>query len=124
MASCNLSTRTSVAPARGRYLSGMSMRHQKGSLSAKGEAKRGRGANKLAGLPERDVNSRELLASEIQAIVKRLGLTRPKAAAVAKIPPTRMALLLDGKLFSFNERHLLAIRDRLRGEGGEADKTP
>jgi hypothetical protein len=87
--------------------------HQKGSLSAKHEAKRGRGASPMASLPERGPNEKELLAESIQATIKQRGLSPASAARLAGEPPTRMLLLLSGKLFSFTTRQLMKIRDRV-----------
>ena len=87
--------------------------HQKGSLSAKHEAKRGRGASPMAGLPERGPNARETLADEIYAVVKRRAFSPADAARAAGETPIRMSLLLTGKLYSFTERQLTRIRDRL-----------
>jgi hypothetical protein len=87
--------------------------HQKGSLSAKHEAKRGRGASPMATLPERGPNEKETLAEEIRAHVKRRGLTQAQAARHVAEPPARMLLLSAGKLYSFTVRQLTRIRDRL-----------
>ena len=91
--------------------------HQKGSLSAKHEAKRGRGASPLAGLPERAANERETIAEEIRALVKSRNLTVVQTAALAKLPPQRVALLLAGKLYSFTDHELLRLRKKIAGEG-------
>lgn len=90
--------------------------HQKGSLSAKGEAKRGRGASPMASLPERAPNEKELLAEQVRAHVKRRGLSPAEAAREAGEPPARMMLLTGGKLYSFTARQLTKIRDRLAAE--------
>ena len=90
--------------------------HQKGSLSAKHEAKRGRGASPMASLPERGPNEKELLAEDIRAHVKRRGLTQAQAAKAAGELPARMLLLSGGKFYSFTVRQLTKIRDRLAGE--------
>lgn len=82
-------------------------------MSSKKEAKRGRGASPMASLPQRDANAKELLAESIQASVKRRGLSPAAAARLAGEPATRMLLLLSGKLFSFTERQLAKIRDRV-----------
>ncbi|MDB4880721.1 MAG: hypothetical protein JWL60_2167 [Gemmatimonadetes bacterium] len=87
--------------------------HQKGSLSAKHEAKRGRGASPMATLPERGPNEKETLAEEIRAHVKRRGLTQAQAARHVAELPARMLLLSAGKLYSFTVRQLTRIRDRL-----------
>lgn len=86
---------------------------QKGSLSAKHEAKRGRGASPMASLPQRGANEKELLADAIRAHVKARGLSAAEAARAAGEPPARMLLLMGGKLYSFTERQLRKIRDRL-----------
>ena len=91
----------------------MAQRHQKGSLSAKGEAKRGRGASKMAGLPERGPNERELLAESIRAAVKSQELTVSAAAKLCGETPQRMSLLLGGKLFSFTTQKLTRILAKL-----------
>lgn len=91
----------------------MAQRHQKGSLSAKGEAKRGRGASKMAGLPERGPNERETLAASIATIVRQRGLSVAEAAKIAGEPAQRMSLLLTGKLFSFTTNRLGKIRGKL-----------
>lgn len=91
--------------------------HQKGSLSAKHEAKRGRGASPMASLPERGPNEKELIADEIRAHVKRRGLAPADAARAAGEPPARMMLLNGGKLYSFTARQLAKIRDRLAAGG-------
>jgi len=87
--------------------------HQKGSLSAKHEAKRGRGASPMASLPERGPNEKETVAEEIRSLVKRGGLTQAQAAKKAGELPARMLLLSGGKLYSFTLRQLAKIRDRL-----------
>jgi hypothetical protein len=87
--------------------------HQKGSLSAKHEAKRGRGASPMATLPERGPNEKELLAEQIRGHIKRRALTPAAAAKLAGELPARMMLLTGGKLFSFTARQLTRIRDRL-----------
>lgn len=87
--------------------------HQKGSLSAKHEAKRGRGASPMATLPERGPNEKEQLADEIRAHIRRRGLTSADAARHAGERPARMLLLSGGKLYSFTARQLVKIRDRL-----------
>lgn len=91
----------------------MAQIHQKGSLSAKHEAKRGRGASPMASLPERAPNEKELLADEIRAHVRRRGLSAAEAARHAGEPSARMLLLTGGKLYSFTVRQLTRIRDRL-----------
>jgi hypothetical protein len=91
--------------------------HQKGSLSAKHEAKRGRGASPMATLPERGPNEKELLADQIRAHIRRRGLSPAEAARHASELPARMMLLTGGKLFSFTIRQLTKIRDRLADEG-------
>jgi hypothetical protein len=91
----------------------MQQRHRKGSLSAKHEAKRGRGANPMAALPLRGPNEKELLAHDIRALVKIRKLTAAQAAHLAGEPATRMSLLLSDKLFSFTMRQLVKMRDRL-----------
>ena len=91
--------------------------HQKGSLSAKHEAKRGRGASPLAGLPERAPNGRETLAEEIRALVKSRKLTVVQTATLTKLPPQRVALLLAGKLYSFTDHELARTYKRIAGEG-------
>jgi hypothetical protein len=90
--------------------------HQKGSLSAKHESKRGRGASPLAGLPERAPNEKELLAEQVRAHLKRRGLSPAAAAKAAGEPPARMMLLTGGKLYGFTVRQLTKIRDRLAAE--------
>lgn len=95
--------------------------HQKGSLSAKGEAKRGRGASPMASLPERAPNEKELLAEQVRAHVRRRGLSPADAAREAGELPARMMLLTGGKLYSFTARQLTKIRDRLAGESAPAD---
>lgn len=87
--------------------------HQKGSLSAKHEAKRGRGASPMASLPERGPNEKEVLAEEIRAHIRRRGLTQAQAAKIAAEQPARMLLLSGGKFYSFTVRQLARIRDRL-----------
>jgi len=87
--------------------------HQKGSLSAKHEAKRGRGASPMASLPERGPNEKEVMADEIRAHIKRRGLSQAQAAKQAAELPARMLLLSGGKLYSFTLRQLTKIRDRL-----------
>ena len=99
------------------YIRCMGQIHQKGSLSAKHEAKRGRGASPLAGLPERAANDREMLAEAIRALVKSRKLTVVQTAALAKLPPQRVSLLLAGKLYSFTDQELARIRKRIAGEG-------
>jgi len=79
----------------------MAQRHQKGSLSAKHEAKRGRGASPMAALPERAPNEKELLAESIRAHIRRRGLSPADSARAAGEPPARMMLLAGGKLYSF-----------------------
>jgi hypothetical protein len=90
--------------------------HQKGSLSAKHEAKRGRGASPMATLPERGPNEKEILAEEIRAHIRRRALSPAEAARQAGEPPARLMLLTGGKLYSFTARQLTKIRDRLAGE--------
>ena len=90
--------------------------HQKGSLSAKGEAKRGRGASPMAALPQRGPNEKEGLAESIALLVKQRGLSPADAARAAGEPPARMMLLLGGKLYSFTTRQLGKIRDRLAAD--------
>lgn len=90
--------------------------HQKGSLSAKHEAKRGRGASPMASLPERGPNEKETLADEIRLHIRRRGLSPAQAARHAGELPARMLLLAGGKLYSFTARQLTAIRDRLAAE--------
>lgn len=90
--------------------------HQKGSLSAKGEAKRGRGASPMASLPERAPNEKELLAEQVRAHIKRRGLSPAEAARHAGELPARMMLLTGGKLYGFTVRQLTKIRDRLAEE--------
>ena len=92
--------------------------HQKGSLSAKHEAKRGRGASPMASLPERAPNEKELLAESIRAHIKRRGLSPAESARAAGELPARMLLLAGGKLYSFTARQLTKIRDRLAEEPG------
>lgn len=94
----------------------MAQRHQKGSLSSKHEAKRGRGASPMASLPERGPNERETLAASINTIVRQRGLTVPEAAKIAGEPVQRMSLLLGGKLFSFTTQKLTRILAKLRAE--------
>ena len=91
----------------------MAQRHQKGSLSAKHEAKRGRGANPAASLPSRRTNEKETLADEICSHVRRRELSPAEAARLAGEPPARMSLVLSGKLYLFTARRLATIRDRL-----------
>lgn len=93
--------------------------HQKGSLSAKGEAKRGRGASPMASLPERAPNEKEVLAEQVRAHVRRRGLSPAEAARQAGESPARMMLLTGGKLYSFTVRQLTKIRDRLAEEPAE-----
>ena len=102
----------------------MAQRHQKGSLSAKHEAKRGRGASPMASLPERDPNEKELLADSIRAIIKRRGFSPAEAARAAGEPPARMLLLAGGKLYSFTTRQLRKIRDRLSEEPADRAARP
>ena len=90
--------------------------HQKGSLSAKHEAKRGRGASPMAALPERAPNEKELIANEVRAHVRRRGLTPAEAARAAGETPARMMLLASGKLYGFSARQLEKIRDRVAAE--------
>jgi hypothetical protein len=87
--------------------------HQKGSLSAKHEAKRGRGASPMASLPQRGPNEKETLAEEVRVHVKRRGLSPAEAARLAGETPAKISLLLGGKLYSFSARQLTRIRDRL-----------
>jgi hypothetical protein len=87
--------------------------HQKGSLSAKHEAKRGRGASPMATLPQRGPNVRETLANEIGLLVKRRALSPAEAARLAGETPQRISLLLSGKLYSFTTPQLTRIRGRL-----------
>jgi predicted XRE-type DNA-binding protein len=69
----------------------------------------------MAGLPQRGPNERETLANEIRALVKERALSPTAAARVAGETPQRVSLLLSGKLYSFTERQLTKIRDRLDG---------
>ncbi|MBA3671214.1 MAG: hypothetical protein H0W68_04210 [Gemmatimonadaceae bacterium] len=87
--------------------------HQKGSLSAKHEAKRGRGASPMASLPQRGPNEREALAEQIAAVVKRKALTPAAASRVAGETPQRFLLLLGGKLYGFTTQQLTRVLDRL-----------
>ncbi len=87
--------------------------HQKGSLSAKHEAKRGRGASPMATMPERGPNEKELLAESIRAHVRRRTLSPAAAARLAGETPARMMLLTAGKLYSFTSRQLTRIRDKV-----------
>jgi hypothetical protein len=91
----------------------MSQIHQKGSLSAKGEAKRGRGASPQASLPQHDPSEKELLAESIRGHVRRRGLSPVEAARAAGELPARMMLLVGDKLYGFTVRQLTRIRDRL-----------
>lgn len=86
---------------------------QKGSLSAKHEAKRGRGASPMATLPQRGANGKELLAEGIRETLRHRGLTPADAARLAGESPARMMLLAGNKLYSFTERQLERIRDRV-----------
>jgi hypothetical protein len=92
----------------------MTQVHQKGKLNTPFEAKQLRSATPSSANP-RQGGAKDDIAHQIRVIVKRRNLSRGETAQLVGEPATQIALLLDGKLFSFTAKRLAKIRDRLEG---------
>jgi len=100
----------------------MGMVHQKGKLNTPFEEKTRRSATPSSGRSSK-LGLKDTLAQQIQSLVQLHGLTVSQAAARAGETPTRMSLILGGKMFGVSIEQLTVIRNALTSSAEEA-KAP